>query len=273
MIQISHYSYHIPMLLRDHAIDSIRSTQEVDCPLEPASMPHFPPLRPCQLRQLDPAPISNVVEWIPGVDFSVMQSINPALVFPNASSTTSESLDSMTNIGVDAEFCTIPSGTSISFTWLFDQPQENPQIIQNTIGSVTESSWLDCHVNNKRSGHNLHVEDQESDIHKRKFKCKIIGCGMSFKRQDHLERHKTSHLKEKSHICWVPGCHRAFSRHDNLKAHCIKTHARRGGRNRYVATLDETSPDYDPEFRGQLSFEGRPLRYLASIDSVPEAKS
>jgi hypothetical protein len=37
-----------------------------------------------------------------------------------------------------------------------------------------------------------------------------------------------------------------------------KTHTRRGGRNRYVATLDETSPDYDPEFRGQLSFDGRP---------------
>ena len=96
---------------------------------------------------------------------------------------------------------------------------------------------------------------------------------MSFKRQDHPERHKTSHLKENSHIFWVPGCYRAFSRRDNLKTHCIKTHARRGGHNRYVATLDETSPDYDPQFRGQLSFEGRPLRYLAPIDSVPEAKS
>jgi hypothetical protein len=34
---------------------------------------------------------------------------------------------------------------------------------------------------------------------------------------------------------------RAFSRSDNLNAHYTKTHSKRGGRNRYVATLDETS--------------------------------
>ncbi|KAJ5264592.1 hypothetical protein N7505_007385 [Penicillium chrysogenum] len=90
--------------------------------------------------------------------------------------------------------------------------------------------------------------------------------------EDHLERHTRSHLKEKPYVCWVPGCHRAFSRRDNLKVHCAKTHTRRGGRNRYVATLDEASPDYDPEFRGQLSFDGRPLRFLAPISSVPKAK-
>ncbi|CAG8881966.1 unnamed protein product [Penicillium nalgiovense] len=95
---------------------------------------------------------------------------------------------------------------------------------------------------------------------------------MGFKREDHLERHERSHLKEKPYVCWVPGCHRTFSRRDNLKVHCTKTHTRRGGRNRYVATLDETSPDYDPEFRGQLSFDRRPLRFLAPISSVPEAK-
>jgi hypothetical protein len=70
----------------------------------------------------------------------------------------------------------------------------------------------------------------------------------------------------------VPGCHRAFSRRDNLKVHCTKTHARPGGRNRYVATLDETSPDYDPDFRGQLSFDGRPLRFSAPTSHLSEAK-
>lgn len=90
--------------------------------------------------------------------------------------------------------------------------------------------------------------------------------------QDHLERHIKSHSKEKPHVCWVPGCHRAFARRDNLKAHCTKTHARRGGRNRYVATLDKTSPDYDPGFRGELSLDGHPLKFPALLVPGPEAK-
>ena len=137
---------------------------------------------------------------------------------------------------------------------------------------MNDPSLPDCHVYGKQPDHKLEVKDQEFDMHKRKFKCNIIGCRMGFKRQDHLERHTRSHLKEKPYVCWVPGCHRAFSRRDNLNVHCTKTHARRGGRNRYVATLDETSPDYDPDFRGQLSFDGRPLRFLPATSPLSEAK-
>ncbi|KAJ5286588.1 hypothetical protein N7478_002274 [Penicillium angulare] len=106
---------------------------------------------------------------------------------------------------------------------------------------------------------NLSLEHLPAVIKQVQFKCKEPGCKGRFKRQEHLKRHMKSHSKEKPHVCWVPGCHRAFSRSDNLNAHYTKTHSKRGGRNRYVATLDDTSPDFDPEFRGQLTPDGRPI--------------
>ena len=103
--------------------------------------------------------------------------------------------------------------------------------------------------------------------HSASFKCKERGCERRFKRQEHLNRHMKSHTKERPHVCWVPGCQLAFTRKDNLKEHC-KRHSKRGGRNRYVATLDTTSPDYDPEFRGQLTSDGLPLYGSKPEDSV-----
>ncbi|KAJ5648881.1 uncharacterized protein N7484_002604 [Penicillium longicatenatum] len=106
---------------------------------------------------------------------------------------------------------------------------------------------------------NLSLENLPPIIKQVQFKCKEPGCKGRFKRQEHLKRHMKSHSKEKPHVCWVPGCHRAFSRSDNLNAHYTKTHSKRGGRNRYVATLDDTSADFNPEFRGQLTPDGRPI--------------
>ncbi|PKY09239.1 regulatory protein brlA [Aspergillus campestris IBT 28561] len=104
------------------------------------------------------------------------------------------------------------------------------------------------------------------------FKCQEPGCKGRFKRQEHLKRHMKSHSKEKPHVCWVPGCQRAFGRSDNLNAHYTKTHSKRGGRNRYVATLDETSPDFDPDFRGQLSQDGRPIYGSKLEDVIPDTR-
>ncbi|OJD19627.1 hypothetical protein AJ78_00484 [Emergomyces pasteurianus Ep9510] len=92
------------------------------------------------------------------------------------------------------------------------------------------------------------------------FKCDAPGCDGRFKRQEHLKRHLKSHTNEKPHVCWVPDCNKSFSRNDNLKVHYATTHGKKGGRNRYVATLDEDSSDYDPSFRGRLTPDGRPLR-------------
>ncbi|CAG8106464.1 unnamed protein product [Penicillium nalgiovense] len=263
--------YHAPMLLRDHGMPSLCLSQETDCSLGSTSIPCLPPLGPCHLRQIDSSQKSNVVERAPGAGISTMQTVNPALVFP-ASATASETLEITSSLPAAPEVGPIPSGTGIVSTWILDQPQEKSQVLHGTTMCVNDHSLLDCHVNSRQHGHNLNLENQQSDMHERRFKCKIVGCRMGFKREDHLERHTRSHLKEKPYVCWVPGCHRAFSRRDNLKVHCAKSHTRRGGRNRYVATLDEASPDYDPEFRGLLSFDGRPLRFLAPISSVPKAK-
>lgn len=117
---------------------------------------------------------------------------------------------------------------------------------------------------------NLSLENLPAVIKQVQFKCKEPGCKGRFKRQEHLKRHMKSHSKEKPHVCWVPGCHRAFSRSDNLNAHYTKTHSKRGGRNRYVATLDETSQDYDPDFRGQLTPDGRPIYGSKLEDPIPD---
>ncbi|KAI1829220.1 transcriptional regulator family: C2H2 zinc finger [Penicillium roqueforti] len=201
-----------------------------------------------------------------------MLTVNPAFVFPSASATTPVSLNFTASLPEAVEVGPIASRTGIASTWMLDQPQEHSQILHDTTVCGNDHSLLDCHTYSTQHRLNLNSEIQKFDIHERRFKCKIIGCRMGFMREDHLERHTRSHLKEKPYVCWVPGCHRTFSRRDNLKVHCTKSHTRRGGRNRYVATLDEASPDYDPEFRGQLSFDGRPLRFLAPISSAPEAK-
>ncbi|CAG8902137.1 unnamed protein product [Penicillium egyptiacum] len=264
--------YHAPLPLRDHGVPNLYLSQEKDHSLESTSILCFPPLKFCQLRRVDSSPMSNVVEHVPGADSSTMQTVNPALVFPSASTTASETLDFTARLPAAVEVGPIPPHTGIASTWMFDQPQEQSQVLHDTTMCVNDHSLLDCHVNSRQHGHNLNVENQKFDMHERRFKCKIIGCRMDFKRKGHLERHTRSHLKEKPYVCWVPGCHRTFSRRDNRKVHCTKSHTRRGGRNRYIATLDETSPDYDPEFRGQLSFDGLPLRFLAPINSVPVTK-
>jgi hypothetical protein len=266
------FMYHTRIPPRNHAIPSLHRSQEADHPIEATSIPCVPPLRLCLMRRVDSDPMSNIVERMPGTDFSTNQTINPALIFPDVSKTTPEPFSCTRSPIVAAEVCSIPSGAGICSTRLLGPPQENSEVVHDTTVCMNDSSLLDSPVLRKQPGHDFDFEDPEFDMHKRKFNCTINGCRKGFKRQDHLERHIRSHSKEKPHVCWVPGCHRAFARRDNLKVHCKGTHTTHGGRNRYVATLDETSPYYDPGFRGQLSFEGLPLRLPASSSPVLEAK-
>lgn len=127
-------------------------------------------------------------------------------------------------------------------------------------------------VKRQPSKQSVKLENLPSIIKQVQFRCKEPGCKGRFKRQEHLKRHMKSHSKEKPHVCWVPGCNRGFSRSDNLNAHYTKTHSKRGGRNRYVATLDETSPDYDPDFRGQLTPDGRPIYGSKLDDPIPQSQ-
>ena len=61
-------------------------------------------------------------------------------------------------------------------------------------------------------------------------------CDKRFKRLEHLKRHNKVHTGERRYCCTIPGCGKWFSRTDNLMAH-IRTHGKKGGRNRYVPEL------------------------------------
>lgn len=106
----------------------------------------------------------------------------------------------------------------------------------------------------------LGLEGVPISIPRRQFKYSHPGCDSYFKRRKTLDRHLKNYLAERPHICWVPGCQRSFSRRDIPSAH-YTTHGRRGGRNRYMATLDKTDPVYNPYFCEQLTPQVWPLRY------------
>ncbi|KAJ0413624.1 hypothetical protein BJY00DRAFT_319621 [Aspergillus carlsbadensis] len=109
------------------------------------------------------------------------------------------------------------------------------------------------------SNEQILLENLPPLIKRTAFECVEPGCQERFKKGNQLMRHMRSHMAEKPYACWVPECDWAFSRKDNLRNH-TKTHGKRGGRYRYVATCDANSPDYDPEFRGKLTPDGRPIR-------------
>ncbi|OKP09561.1 Regulatory protein brlA [Penicillium subrubescens] len=131
-------------------------------------------------------------------------------------------------------------------------------------GGWRTTSWQDFEEFTRlvcgNQGHSSHTLNSIPwQLPRRQFKCSVAKCSSRFRYFKGLQRHLSGHLAEKSYVCWVPECQRSFSRRDNLKAH-YATHGRQGGRNRYVATLDRTSPAYDPCFRGQLTSDGWPVR-------------
>ncbi|KAJ5901519.1 hypothetical protein N7495_002047 [Penicillium taxi] len=220
--------------------------------------------------------MSNMLPWIPANEPMAPETIAPAQAFPGQGPVTPPSssysefptnMHSFKNHTPSTPVRSVSLGTpSASGTPVSHMSGHGEYLEDFPVSPGFRDGMMRPHrqVSRKSSKKqllrsNLTLENLPRIIETVQFKCKEPGCKGRFKRQEHLKRHMKSHSKEKPHVCWVPGCHRAFSRSDNLNAHYTKTHSKRGGRNRYVATLDDTSPDYDPEFRGQLTADGRPL--------------
>lgn len=228
--------------------------------------------------------MNNVLQWMPSTESISPQTITPSQAFGHGPVTPPPSYSEFPaslhtfkqnhTPNTPVRRCSLenPSGTNTPLSRVSGGGMDFHEDFQlspayrevssssGVVGSHRPQRQLSKRMPKKQlSKQSLTLENLPPIIKQVQFKCKEPGCKGRFKRQEHLKRHMKSHSKEKPHVCWVPGCHRAFSRSDNLNAHYTKTHSKRGGRNRYVATLDETSPDYDPDFRGQLTPDGRPI--------------
>ena len=239
-----------------------------------------------QERMPNSVSMNNMVPWMPATDSMAPQTITPSQAFPPVTPPPSYSdfPASYSSFQSQTPTTSVRSG-SLSTPSGLDTPMS--RISGGSAEYVGDSQFSPAYADGIPRPHRQHsrrmarrdssrqalnLESLPSIIKQVQFKCKEPGCKGRFKRQEHLKRHMKSHSKEKPHVCWVPGCHRAFSRSDNLNAHYTKTHSKRGGRNRYVATLDETSQDYDPDFRGQLTPDGRPIYGSTLEDSIPDIR-
>lgn len=227
-------------------------------------------------RLQNSASMNNILPWLPPANPAGPQTIAPSQAFPAAPMTPPQSYSEFPAASFSGFEAQTPATPVRSCS--FSGPS-NPTTPMSRISGGTAEGPEEFPISPMYSGfphrlqrqssrkisrrssskQNLTLDTLPSIIKQVQFKCKVPGCRGRFKRQEHLKRHMKSHSKEKPHVCWVPGCQRAFSRSDNLNAHYTKTHSKRGGRNRYVATLDVSSADYDPEFRGQLTSDGRPI--------------
>ncbi|GAD97676.1 C2H2 type conidiation transcription factor BrlA [Paecilomyces variotii No. 5] len=235
--------------------------------------------------------MNSIPQWMPSADAISPQTITPSQAFPEAPVTPPPSYSAFpasihslrthtptTPIRSSPMTTASSSGTpmtrvSCGNEYMEDDFNLSPGMRESLRQRQLQRRTSKKSVNKKPvPKQSLKLENLPSIIKQVQFRCKEPGCKGRFKRQEHLKRHMKSHSKEKPHVCWVPGCNRGFSRSDNLNAHYTKTHSKRGGRNRYVATLDETSPDYDPDFRGQLTPDGRPIYGSKLDDPIPQAQ-
>ncbi|KAF3405663.1 C2H2 type master regulator of conidiophore development brlA [Penicillium rolfsii] len=233
----------------------------------------------CEANQWSDMRMEELCQWNNSSnDFMTLQTVVPEQIFHQGP------LVLHSSVGIPQKFHALDIQTSSTSNAYFEtlhrpfakgppgelprRPQRYAKGSESTPAYVEESSQQpQSKTSSKRPGEQNHAyksiqHEQSPTTGNWLFKCRELGCKGRFKRQDHLKRHMKTHSNDNSFVCWVPGCQRGFSRNDNLTAHYKKTHARKGGRNRYVPSLDESSSLYDPEFRGQLAPDGSPLYTL-----------
>lgn len=238
-----------------------------------------PPPTFCQANQLSDMRTEELYQWMSSSNnFMTLQTVVPEQIFPQGPLILHPSVVIPQNLhavntqtfSTSNAYCETLSRpfAKVASTELSGRPQRYAKGSENSAAYTEEpSQQLQTKSSSKRPGKKHYAyksvqQDQSPTTGSWSFKCREPGCKGRFNRQEHLRRHMKTHSNEKPFVCWVPGCQRGFSRNDNLTVHCKRTHARKGGRNRYVPSLDDSSSLYDPEFRGQLAPDGSPLYIL-----------
>lgn len=233
--------------LADRSLCQAPMSIEKQHPFEPASSLSF--WRPtfCQLEQIPATePTYNIVQYLSARDSLETQTIDPTQVFTHEI----PHLQLADDPPVAAYFD--------SFSAFLSKGSQGTSCRKNSGLLCCDPRQTYNHVSSEQLGIDTDLEAPQNYMRQYYFKCTESGCRRRFKRQGNLQRHLESHYSDRSYVCWVPECLRAFSRRDNLNAH-YRTHGTRKGRNRYVSTLDETSADYNPGYRGRLTPDGLPL--------------
>ncbi|XP_067641542.1 transcription factor IIIA [Eurosta solidaginis] len=96
-----------------------------------------------------------------------------------------------------------------------------------------------------------------------KYFCSIQGCGQSFKRLDHLDRHEYHHTGVKKHICIYDGCDKNYSILTHLKRHFRTTHER-------VAKPEKNVTCQIPGCLKMFQTETNMLRHIRQVHEKPK---
>ena len=135
-----------------------------------------------------------------------------------------------------ASFDAVSTSTYMDLLSIMDHGSERGSIAGSPMMSLASvpavSSQLSHHdmkpesiTDSPRMGHMRSLSQDSDDTSgtcdsaSKVFRCEFNGCGRSFKRHQHLQRHVLSHTGEKPFVCNFPGCGRGFSRADNLSVH------------------------------------------------------
>ena len=249
-----------------------RSNQDFN-KFEYASNPYFCPPSFCQVEWMSSTTSNfNLLQWVPPDKVEAPQTVAPADIILRELTDMFRLSDSESELNSPHLTIQSPSTPVQVLGSLCDTKttirvpsKEPPECSRGSVYGENSPQNLRSNDPRKQPGANqvssyLTQGTSSRVISKGSYNCKVPGCEKLFKRREHLTRHMENHSKKRTHVCWVPGCHRAFTRLDNLNVHYTKTHSKTGGRNRYVATLDKTSPFYDPLYRGPLTPGGQPVR-------------
>lgn len=105
-------------------------------------------------------------------------------------------------------------------------PSQHPLLHHSSVSFSTTSQQQQLTSTAIGSNTNRQTTSRKKPLKQNKHMCTYPDCLWSFKRFEHLKRHKLVHTGERPHVCPHPGCGKRFSRSDNFHAH-HRTHEKK----------------------------------------------